>query len=501
MSYEKQVWENFPSTNTPVSAERFNHMEDGIASAHAELGGRLSADQLKMFTAEVATPLIARRARLADGVFSAVDGALEDGRCAAIQVQSDSTGNAPDEWVYLLSEWLVDRHPTAHVKYKIWNDAAQAYAAWFDLQGGAAGERHIPFDGTTTRSMFQPVSAIPHIGGDIDIRVRLSMDDWTPAVTGCIVARYGAAGARGWKLNINSGGAIDFTFTTDGTTNIQKVSTATGFADGSTGWVRVTLDVDNGAGGYTWKAYKSIDGVAWTELGSSIVTTGGPVTLFNAAQEYEVGGRGFVGEPWAGKVYEVQIRDGIDGRIVNPQPIDSWVPRAASGAYVPGRFGGSPTLYILNGSHPGAATSYFADSTRHPKMVHPYAGSLMFQSCCHNDGENTGAAYLASRDAWLALSETRAPGSQTVIPTQNPEVPPVPDHMIAQHSRRRALLMTWAARKGLAVVDTYKAFTDNPDGAAALIQADGVHPTVSVGDGNSGMEVWLKAITNAWDAL
>lgn len=30
MAYSKQTWENLPSQNTPITAERLNHMEDGI---------------------------------------------------------------------------------------------------------------------------------------------------------------------------------------------------------------------------------------------------------------------------------------------------------------------------------------------------------------------------------------------------------------------------------------------------------------------------------------
>lgn len=37
MAYVKQVWENLPSTNTPLSADRLNHMEDGIYKANEEL--------------------------------------------------------------------------------------------------------------------------------------------------------------------------------------------------------------------------------------------------------------------------------------------------------------------------------------------------------------------------------------------------------------------------------------------------------------------------------
>ena len=41
MAYVKQTWENLPSTNTPITAERLNHMEDGIAGAWEHGGGAI----------------------------------------------------------------------------------------------------------------------------------------------------------------------------------------------------------------------------------------------------------------------------------------------------------------------------------------------------------------------------------------------------------------------------------------------------------------------------
>lgn len=468
-------------------------VRDKITTPGTETATALNAtilDQTEPIAAKVNN-----RPKIADGIFAAVSESLKSGRSAAVQLQGDSTGNASYEWYYLLTQWLRDQNPTCHVKYKLWNDTTQAYDGWTVVQAGAAGERHAVFLGANiTRTFYTPQTAIPHIGGDIDIRARLAMDDWTPAATAGIVTRYGAAGARAWKLSINTAGAIDFTWTTDGTTNIQKVGTALGFADGTEGWVRVTLDVDNGQGGYTWKAYKSTDGVAWTEVGSSVTTTGGATSIFDAAQEYEIGGRGFAGEAWAGKMYEVQIRDGIDGKIVNAQPIDSWRPRGVSGTYVAGTFGGSPTLYVLNGSNPGAAHGYFTDAARHPKMVHPYTGSLLFQSCSHNDGDNTGNTYLAARDSWLDLNDARVPGSQTVIVTQNPQQAPIGDDLINNHARRRLLLMSWAARKGIATIDTYKAFREDSRGLSALLETDGIHPNTV------GSQLWADTVTGAFAA-
>ena len=37
MAYQKQIWENAPSTNSPLSADRLNHMEDGIDNAYKQI--------------------------------------------------------------------------------------------------------------------------------------------------------------------------------------------------------------------------------------------------------------------------------------------------------------------------------------------------------------------------------------------------------------------------------------------------------------------------------
>ena len=37
MAYSKQIWENAPSTNSPLNADRLNHMEDGIYNAYNQI--------------------------------------------------------------------------------------------------------------------------------------------------------------------------------------------------------------------------------------------------------------------------------------------------------------------------------------------------------------------------------------------------------------------------------------------------------------------------------
>ncbi len=82
-------------------------------------------------------------------------------------------------------------------------------------------------------------------------------------------------------------------------------------------WVRVTLDVDNGSGGYDLTFYYSDDDAeSWIQIGSTI--TGGITTsIASASIPLEVGTRwGGVNNPMLGRVYRAKVFDGIDGTLV-----------------------------------------------------------------------------------------------------------------------------------------------------------------------------------------
>ena len=205
------------------------------------------------------------------------------------------------------------------------------------------------------------------------------------------------------------------------------------------------------------------------------------------SQEYEIGGRGSNGGVWLGKIFAVEIRSGIDGGIVNPQPIESWAPRGPSGSYIPGSFGGSPTIRIWNGAMPGMGYSYFSDATRFPKMVPAMSVGVAYQSCSHNDGALAGSAYWAVRDSWLTQLKARCPSAIIAVLNQNPRCSPDPDHTTAYQARRAVEMVSWAQRSGVAMVDTYRDFVTDARGYTTLIEpVDGIHPTQGM-DGGQGV--------------
>lgn len=436
------------------------------------------------------------------GTFGSVMAALDDQQSASIIVSGDSTGNDTGEWVDLLTQWLAAYKPSQRVQYRVWDDTNQRYPDWTVVQAGTGGERHALFAMASTdtpRSMYCTDSYIPAVTGDIDVRVKVALDDWTPSTIMCLAGRWGGAGSRSWKVGLNSGGTrMTMDWSTDGTAiaSAAPPPNMPVITDGSTQWLRWVLDVDNGSGGWTCTVYNSADGVAWTQVGQTVNTTAGVQSLFNpASQDYTIGGRDVGSEYVLGKIFETQIRNGIDGKIVNPQPIESWMQRttASPGTHM-SEFGGAPTLYVINGSRPGADITYLNDTTRMPKMVPPYVNPLVFLSCLHNEGENTGLAEKKRWDDWFTALKARVPSASFVAVTQNPQIAPRDASQIRFQGKRRQEVIVWAARNGVYVIDTYAAFLADSRGLSALLNTDGIHPV------SAGSQVWADAVKSAFVA-
>lgn len=143
--------------------------------------------------------------------------------------------------------------------------------------------------GIAANYAFTPDTAALSTTGDIDIKVKLSMVDWTPAAAQIIVGKRASAIQKSYFFFVNVTGTLQFTTSADGSAELATTSTvATGFTDGATKWVRATLQVDNGSSQRVNKFYTSNDGVSWTQLGTTI-TTAGTTSIFDSTSVFEVG--------------------------------------------------------------------------------------------------------------------------------------------------------------------------------------------------------------------
>lgn len=170
-----------------------------------------------------------------------------------------------------------------------------------------------------------PDSAANSIVGDIDIRIKLRATDWTPSVSQAPIAKALLDPNRSWVLFLDTDGTLLFQWFPLGTvaSGLARRSTvATGLADNSDIFLRVTLDVDNGAAGHTVRFYTSTDydqdsgAGTWTQLGADVVTAG-VTAIADTAAGIEIGARnGGAASNFNGRVYYAEVRNGIGGSIV-----------------------------------------------------------------------------------------------------------------------------------------------------------------------------------------
>lgn len=213
------------------------------------------------------------------------------------------------------------------------------------------GDAYVQLPGSSGNTITTPDAASLDITGDIDIAVKVAADDWTPAADSYLIAKYTVTGnQRSYALILATTGALTFQFSADGTTPVNKSSTAnlSALANGSVKWVRATVDVDNGASGYDVRFYTSDDGSTWTQLGTT-VTTATATSIFAGTAVLEIGSRNNgTSDFFAGKFFEGWVKSGIGGTAV-ARPI----------ATVTGVSDATPLTWTVNGTAiPTNRTSY-----------------------------------------------------------------------------------------------------------------------------------------------
>jgi len=408
-----------------------------------------------------------------------------------LMVTTDSTGLHDDHgnatntgWVTGLATYLAALFPTIRIENYIWDDTAQDYNAAVVIQAGSAGRRGVLFDATRNRSRKQTSTSVGDITTDIDLRICLAPTSWQPGAAQVLIARSGSSGTRGFVFQISSGGGLSFQWWYNNASDANTLTETCTYAQigspaaGSTMWVRVTLDVDNGASGHTTTFYYSLDeGVTWTQAKQSVVA--GTTTIANpAGVDYEIGARANSTAPLTATVYAAEVRQGINGPKISYGPIDAWLAVNGASAMV-----GSPTLYIINGSIAGKTISYFANATRLPLLCPRMLNAHHIFASGYNETTFT-TEWTSQLDSFLTAIKAQNPLATFGFTTQGPM------NTYAAYwgqQMRQRIALTWALRNGLWVADSARAMQDyiagggNPSG-------DGIHPSPGM------MTAWVSAM-------
>ena len=176
------------------------------------------------------------------------------------------------------------------------------------------GYTYLP--GTTTNYLSAPDSAALRPTADIDIRVRVALDDWTSAGGPYLISK--GLVPRNYRWYVDPTGALQWMSSSDGTNFDQNAtsSVAPTIADGAPLWLRVTRRASDGRVQFFTASGALVNPTAgdFTQLGTDRSTTAGAMWSSTGTTMY-VGSH--LDSSWlAGKLYRAQIRNGLDGTLV-----------------------------------------------------------------------------------------------------------------------------------------------------------------------------------------
>ena len=192
-------------------------------------------------------------------------------------------------------------------------------------------------------------------------------------------------------------------------------------------------------------------------------------------------------------MYQVEVRDGIDGKIVVSVDLDQAYPGTVNNfTTVQGNTWvingdvtvdhGSRGLLLLNGSIGSSTTATFNDDVM--TNLTQTGIDLVFISLGHNE---TDDVYVDTLEAFIDDVKLYCPDAKIVLVTQNSQTTPRTVTQILEQDNRMDQVKLVAARNDLAIVDAYSVL--NTD-TVTFVSADGVHPTTE------GSIVWADAVSD-----
>lgn len=194
-----------------------------------------------------------------------------------------------------------------------------------------AGGPHVLVPDVRGAMASTPSSPELDLDSDLDVRVEVALDRVTAqakaedepltggSIAQALIGRYlRAPGSLGWRLYLSGVGVPILSWSEDGQIDAATwheifATAAVPAICGQRVGLRATLDVDNGAGGWTVTFYvgPTVTG-PWRQLGQA-VHGDEPTVVHNAPEPLRLGDLDPVMAPGAGRWIAVDVRNGIDG--------------------------------------------------------------------------------------------------------------------------------------------------------------------------------------------
>jgi hypothetical protein len=244
---------------------------------------------------------------------------------------------ASDAEAQSLGQWIVVNNSSARSRVEqVRLNLGQSTGAAASVLAREVGDMVTVTDGSVQLCLpangyaSTPDDAALDITGDIDLRARIAPADWTPLAAQIILSKMvlSASNNASYLFALNTDGALILGWSALGTqASILLTNSTVPVTPPDTGaplWVRVTMDVNDGAGNRVIKFYTSTSAtsdhtaVSWTQLGST-VTTAGTTSIFSGTSALYIGRHPENLNQFNGYVLSAAVLNGIGGTVVaNP---------------------------------------------------------------------------------------------------------------------------------------------------------------------------------------
>lgn len=219
--------------------------------------------------------------------------------------------------------------PTAYGNLAAWYDVSDPTSMVIDgsnrvsLIGDKSGNSAtncLATNGVSGGEATTPSAAANRFTGDITIVVRMTS---TLSGTQIVVSKDDGSTARCYQLYINEATPRLLWTTNGSTSSFDRAATTTlSYSVGQIFWIKVELDVDNGASGNTVRFYTANDTgnntepSSWSQLGSDVTNAGTTSVFDSASQVLAVGSRATLGgNTLNGCIFYASVRGNIGGAI------------------------------------------------------------------------------------------------------------------------------------------------------------------------------------------
>lgn len=373
-------WNNVTASSSVVQAVASSNITDGVATTQQMGAGTFVAGSIDEVDGNVANVSLSGDDETeVEYVLTIVSGDVTDAQTLQLRViglGDDTTAltaytNTPTVTVSAVTSVTLDvpltnigftaPAPTQDIDVVLTVPLTAIGFTTYTVNVAASQVSYLSLPGEINDYASAPDSAALSITGDIDIRLDLAMDDWSPTGTQEFVSKYSTGdNQRAYRFLILPGGSILIQWSTNGSvdsTSLISSVNLSSFANGSRHQIRVAFDVDNGSSQHEANFYTKDTGdlsssTGWTQLGTT-QTGSGTTSIFDSSEQLSIGQRSGV-EFLVGKVYRTQIFNGIAGTLVfdanfdeQPSGTTSFKEASSNAATVTINQSGSPQAEIL----------------------------------------------------------------------------------------------------------------------------------------------------------